>query len=151
MMAQFQVILQLFLALVLGGLIGLEREYKKREAGLRTHSLVALGSCLFTQIGILGFAPFLGKPGMTLDLSRIIQAVAVGIGFIGAGLIVFRQKRIEGLTTAAGLWVAAAIGIAVGIELYFLAIFTTFLAIVVLAGLRLIEEKIFRTKSKEDE
>lgn len=140
---QIQIIFQLILAVLLGGVVGLEREYKRKEAGLRTYILVSLGSALFTIVAFEVFQSFLGKSGANLDPLRVVQAVAMGIGFIGAGLIIFREKHVEGLTTAAGLWVVAAIGIAVGAKLYFPAIFVTFLAIGILAGLRLLEEKIF--------
>ena len=85
-----------------------------------------------------------------MDFIRIIQAIAIGIGFIGGGSIIFRRTHVEGLTTAAGLWMVAAIGIAVGAQLYFPAIFVAFLTVGILAGVRLIEEKIFKTKSPED-
>lgn len=140
---QIQIIFQLLLATVLGGLVGLEREYKRKEAGLRTYALVSLGSALFTITTFEVFQSFLGKPGANLDPLRVIQAVAIGIGFVGAGLIIHRRLHIEGLTTAAGLWITAAIGVTVGIKLYFPAIFVTLVAIGILAGLRLVEEKIF--------
>lgn len=146
---QIQIFLQLLLAAVLGGLMGLEREYKRREAGLRTYALVSLGSALFTIIGFEVFSSFISKTGISFDPSRIIAAVVMGIGFIGTGLIIYRQLHIEGLTTAAGLWLAAAIGGAVGSQLYWSAIFTTFLGVGILAGLRLIEEKLFRKNSEE--
>ncbi len=140
---ELETFFQLLLAVLLGGIIGLEREYKRKEAGLRTYILISLGSALFTIVAFKIFHSFLGRPELSLDLLRIIQAVAIGIGFIGAGLIIFRETHIEGLTTAAGLWVVAAIGIAVGTKLYFPAIFATFLTIGILAGLRLLEEKVF--------
>lgn len=140
---ELEVIFQLFLATLLGGVVGLEREYKRKEAGLRTYILVSLGSALFTIVAFEVFQNFLGESGAYLDPLRVIQAVAMGVGFIGAGLIIFRERHIEGLTTAAGLWVVAAIGIAVGAKLYFPAIFVTFLVIGILAGLRLLEEKVF--------
>ena len=136
-----EIFLQLILALILGGLLGLEREYKKKEAGLRTYALVALGSTIFTLIGF----NFFDKG----DALRTVQAVALGIGFIGAGLIIYRQGHVEGLTTAAGLWVAAAIGVAVAVKFYLPAVFVTFLAVSVLAGLRLIEEKFLESKPED--
>jgi len=139
-----EIICQLFLATVLGALIGLEREIKRKEAGLQTYSLVALGTCLFTIIFFELFNSFFGKTGISFDPSRIIMAIAVGIGFIGAGVIFRQPSGIVGLTTAAGLWATAAIGIAAGAKLYFLAIFTTFLALLILAGLGELEEKIFK-------
>lgn len=146
----FEIIFQLFLAIILGGLVGLEREYKRREAGLRTYSLVSLGSCLFTLIGFYGLQGFIDRPGIVIDPTRVIQAIAIGIGFIGGGLIIYRQFRIEGLTTAAGLWVVAAVGIAIGARLYFLAIFVTFLTVLILAGFRVLEEKFLGTKKSEE-
>lgn len=127
----FQIVFQLFLAVLLGGLIGLEREFKRKEAGLQTFSLVTLGSCLFT----LGSSQFVGfNPAM----------IAIGIGFIGAGVIFRQSSGTVGLTTAAGLWATSAIGIAVGAELYFLAIAGTFLTLFIFAGLGLLERKIFK-------
>jgi len=141
---EIEIISQLFLAVFLGALIGLEREYKRKEAGFQTYSLVALGACLFTMISFELFNFFLLKSGISFDPSRIIQAVAIGIGFIGAGVIFRQPSGILGLTTAAGLWTTAAIGIAVGSKLYFLAAFTAFLAILILAGFGLLEEKFFK-------
>ncbi len=141
---EIEIISQLLLATFLGALIGLEREYKKKGAGLQTYSLVALGACLFTVISFVLFNSFLAKPGISFDPSRVIQAIAIGIGFIGAGVIFRQSSGIAGLTTAAGLWTTAAIGIAVGTGLYFLAIFTALLALLVLSGFGLLEEKIFK-------
>ncbi len=142
------IILQLILAALLGSFIGLEREYKRKEAGLQTYSLVSLGTCLFTIISFYLFNFFYEKSGISFDPSRIIQAIAIGIGFIGAGVIFRQQSGVVGLTTAAGLWTTAAIGIAVGVKLYYLAFFTTFLAVLILAGLGLVEEKILKRKDK---
>jgi putative Mg2+ transporter-C (MgtC) family protein len=128
-----EIFCQLLLATFLGALIGLEREYKRKGAGLQTFSLVALGASLLTVI-TLQFGSF--NPA-------IIQAIAIGIGFIGAGVIFRQPSGTVGLTTAAGLWTTAAIGIATGTGLYFLAIFTTLLVLLVLSGLGLFEEKIF--------
>ena len=130
--------LQLILAAVLGGLVGMEREHKRKEAGLRTYAMISLGSALFA---IVAFANT--DSG---DPIRVVQAVAPGIGFIGAGVIIYRQFRVEGLTTAAGLWVTAGIGLAVGVGLYWTAIFVSFLMILILEGLRLIEERLFKSK-----
>jgi putative Mg2+ transporter-C (MgtC) family protein len=104
-----RVVVRLTVAVLLGGLLGSERESAGKAAGLRTHMLVALGAALFVL--------FPAEAGMELaDLSRVIQGVATGIGFVGAGAILKRQDReeIQGLTTAAGLWLTAAIGLAVG-------------------------------------
>jgi len=143
---EIEIIFQLILATFLGALIGLEREYKRKEAGLQTYSLVALGSCLFTIVSFELFNFFLLKSGISFDPSRIIQAIAIGIGFIGAGVIFRQSSGTVGLTTAAGLWATAAIGIAVGVRLYCLAIFTTILALLVLIGFGELEKKIFSSK-----
>lgn len=143
-MIDFQSVSQLFLAICLGALIGLEREYKKKEAGLRTYSMVALGTCFFTIISSEMVNFFIGKLGMAFDPIRVIQAVVIGVGFLGAGVIFRQPSGVVGITTAAGLWVVAAIGIAVGIKLYFLATVTTFLTLFVLSGFGLLEQKIFK-------
>ncbi len=144
-----QIILQLVLAVVFGAGIGLEREYKKKGAGLQTYSLVALGSCLFTILSFKVFEfftlNFIGYENLiAFDPSRIILAVATGIGFIGAGVIIYRQPQVEGVTTAAGLWCSAAIGVAIGAQFYFLAFITTILAIIILIGFGEVERIFFK-------
>ena len=116
--------IRLLTALVLGALIGLEREYRAKVAGVRTHFLVALGSALFCVVSQYGF-------GMDLkDSSRVAAQVVSGIGFLGAGTIIFHKNVVRGLTTAAGLWVTAAIGLACGTGMYAAAIATTFMVLV---------------------
>lgn len=146
-----EIIFQLFLASLLGGLVGIEREYKHKEAGFRTYTLVSLGAALFTIISAESVTHFLGNIGIIVDPSRIVGQIVLGIGFLGAGLIIFRQSHIEGLTTAAGLWVTAGIGTAVGFHLYFTAIFVSFFTILILAGFRIVEEKLFGKKNKTGE
>lgn len=141
---QVQLILQLALAVVLGAVLGLEREYKRKEAGLQTYSLVSLGACLFTIVTFELFNLFIGETNVSFDPSRIVQAVAVGIGFIGAGVIIYQRDHIEGITTAAGLWCSAAIGVAIGAEFYFLALFTALLAAVIFIGFGEFERKLFK-------
>jgi putative Mg2+ transporter-C (MgtC) family protein len=145
---QYQMFFQLFLAALLGGIVGLEREYKRKEAGLRTYSLVSLASAFFTIISFSAFFS-LNQTSVNFDPSRIIGQIVLGVGFLGAGLIIYRQTHVEGLTTAAGLWLVAAIGVAVGVKLYALAIFVTLLGVVILSGLRLVEEKIFGKKPEQ--
>lgn len=145
----FQIIIQLLLAAVLGGLMGLEREYKKKEAGLRTYSLVCLGAAFFTIISFEIFRSLNSQSGIDFDPARIVGQIVLGIGFLGAGLIIFRGSHIEGLTTAAGLWVTAAVGTAIGAKLYFPAVFVSFLTVGILAGLRLAEEKVFGKTPQE--
>ncbi len=145
-MIELQSICQLFLSIFLGALIGMEREFKGKEAGLQTHSLVALGSCFFTIISFKMVDIFSGELGMTYDPIRVIQAIVIGIGFLGAGTIFQQPSGVIGLTTAAGLWVAAAIGIAIGVQIYYLAIFVTFLSLLVLFGFGLVEKRFFQNK-----
>jgi putative Mg2+ transporter-C (MgtC) family protein len=144
---QYQMFFQLFLAALLGGLVGLEREYKRKEAGLRTYSMVSLASAFFTIISFAAFFSF-NQSSINFDPSRIIGQIVLGVGFLGAGLIIYRQTHVEGLTTAAGLWLVAAVGAAVGVKLYALAIFVALLAVGILSGLRLVEERVFGKKSE---
>jgi putative Mg2+ transporter-C (MgtC) family protein len=143
---QNEVLGQLTLAVILGAIIGLERELAGKTAGVRTYALVALSSCLFSYISKFGFIEFWGVPGF--DPSRIASQIVVGVGFIGAGLIVFKEEKILGLTTAAGLWVSAAIGMAVGFRLYSVAIMTTFLTLAVLIPLWIFERKVVAKAEK---
>ena len=132
---EYEFILRIFVAALLGGLIGLEREYRAKEAGFRTHLLVAMGSALFMIVSAYGFSDIqMNDATSRWDVSRIAAKVVSGIGFIGAGTIIFRKQEnmVSGLTTAAGLWVVAAIGLACGVGMYVLATACTFL---VLAGL----------------
>ncbi len=128
-------IIRLLLATIFGALIGLEREYHAKEAGVRTHLLVALGSCLFMILSIYGFDAFLDHDNVSFDPSRIASQVVTGIGFIGAGTIILHEQAVRGLTTAAGVWVTAAIGLACGNGMYILAGVTT---VTVLSSLGLI-------------
>ena len=121
---------RLLAATAMGAAIGIEREYHAKEAGIRTHLLVALGSCLFMILSAYGFDAFLAKDHTSFDPSRIASQVVTGIGFIGAGTIILQKQVVRGLTTAAGLWVTAAIGLACGIGMYVIAIVTTVLALV---------------------
>ena len=111
----YEFVLRLFVAAMLGGVIGLEREYRAKEAGFRTHFLVALGSGLFMILSQFGFDNVLSNyEQVSLDPSRIASQVVTGIGFIGAGTIIFQKHVVRGLTTAAGLWVTSAIGMTAG-------------------------------------
>ncbi|MBO5187052.1 MAG: MgtC/SapB family protein [Prevotella sp.] len=131
--------LRIFVAAFLGGLIGLEREYRAKDAGFRTHFLVALGSSLFMILSQFGFDTSLSLDRTaSLDPSRIASQVVTGIGFIGAGLIIFQKNVIRGLTTAAGLWVTSAIGLTCGAGLYVLAFATTALVLLCLETLNVI-------------
>lgn len=149
---QLQIILQLVYAAVLGGLIGLERGYHRRPAGLRTYALVAMGAALFSIIALYGFTDLSFHPNVRFDPSRIISQIVVGIGFLGAGIIIFRRRgELRGLTTAAGLWVAAAIGVAVGTKLYITALAATILTLVIFHLLLKMEYGLALKKGEEED
>ncbi|HKE51547.1 MAG TPA: MgtC/SapB family protein [Actinomycetes bacterium] len=136
-MAQIDVleaVLRVLLALIPAALIGLDRELSQQPAGLRTHVLVGLGACLFTLAGV-------GVPGG--DPTRIAAQVASGIGFLGAGAILRDQFRVTGLTTAASLWVTAAIGVAAGLGAYEVTAITSVIALLVLLPLKWVERQYF--------
>ncbi|MCX5698731.1 MAG: MgtC/SapB family protein [Candidatus Omnitrophica bacterium] len=137
MPTDLQMITRLLLTLVLSGLIGLERQVHRRDAGLRTHILVALGSCLIMLTSLYVFDIY--KDQVALDPVRIAAGVVTGIGFLGAGTIIHESDGVRGLTTAASLWVAAGIGLAVGVGFNKIAIYTTVLVLIVLHFLRYVE------------
>jgi putative Mg2+ transporter-C (MgtC) family protein len=116
-----EMLFRLAAATVLGGLIGAERERVESTVGLRTHAIVALGSATFRLVSMFGFANAGGPPGVVLDPSRVAAQIVTGIGFLGAGVIIFRKEVVRGLTTAASIWLVAAIGMAIGGGLYLAA------------------------------
>jgi putative Mg2+ transporter-C (MgtC) family protein len=143
---------RLTLAAVLGGAIGFERELRDREAGLRTHLLVCLGSALFTIVSAYGFREFLtsGDQVIRADPTRIAAQIVTGIGFLGAGAIIRQGLSVRGLTTAATLWVAAAIGIAAGAGYYSGAVLGTVVTIVALWPLRIGAHWVFERLRPEE-
>ena len=144
----WEFILRIFVAALLGGAIGLEREYRAKEAGLRTHFLVALGSAVFMIVSAYGFDGVMNTPEHRWDVSRVAAQVVPGIGFIGAGTIIFHKSEnvVRGLTTAAGLWVTAAIGLACGGGMYVLSIASTVLVLVGLEAFNFVLRKIDKHK-----
>jgi putative Mg2+ transporter-C (MgtC) family protein len=143
----FVMIMRLLLASALGGLIGLEREVHGRPAGFRTHLLVSLGACLFTVASIefyRFFGNFSGTMPVGVDPGRIAAQVVTGIGFLGAGAIIKERASVRGLTTAACLWVAAAVGLACGSGMYAAALVVTILAVVSLLLLKRVENRLRR-------
>lgn len=136
-----QLILRLVVAALLGSLVGLERERQDWAAGLRTHMMVCVGSALIIIVSAYGFADVVIPGKVVLDPSRVAAQVVSGIGFLGAGTILYlRHKVIRGLTTAAGLWTVAGIGLAIGSGLYAAGIITTALALIILALLKPLEK-----------
>lgn len=126
----YEYLLRLLVAGLLGAAVGLEREYRAKEAGYRTHFLVCLGSALMMIVSKYGFDDHLIEGTIRLDPSRIAAQVVTGIGFIGAGTIIFQKQIVRGLTTAAGIWATAGIGLAVGAGMYFLSIAGTILVLI---------------------
>ena len=139
-----KVIIRILLAVVLGGLIGLEREIQKREAGLRTHILVCLGSALMMLTSLYIFDIF--KNISVLDPARIAAGVVTGIGFIGAGAIIRQKDAVKGLTTAASIWVVSGIGLTVGCGFLYAGLCATLLALIVLFILRRMEQLFSKKK-----
>ena len=134
MTIEWNYILRILIAGLLGGAIGFEREFRAKEAGVRTHFIVALGSALFMIISQYAFS---GQ----FDHSRVAAQVVSGIGFIGAGVIIFQKNVVRGVTTAAGLWVAAAIGLACGAGMYAVAIAAMLMTIICLETMHIITNK----------
>jgi len=133
---------QLLLASFLGGLLGMERELVHKPAGVRTYSLVGMGAALFTILSVDGFQGV----GGAVDTTRIAAQVVVGVGFLGAGMIYSQGEKIQGITTAAGIWVAAAIGMTIGLKFYALGFFAAILSLVILVVFWVVEERIIKSR-----
>lgn len=127
----------MFVALLLGLALGAERELRGHPAGLRTIALISVGSCVFTGLGLI---PTFGR---TVDPTRIAAQIVTGVGFLGAGSILRQGEEIRGLTTAASIWVAASLGMAVGFGYYTFAIISTFIVLVTLVALKPMEDRFF--------
>src|SRR4051812_49659121 len=139
-LGDLDIVVRLAVAAGLGAAVGFERELRDREAGMRTHLLVALGSCLFTLVSAYGFQEFLAQGGNVVraDPARIAAQIVTGIGFLGAGAIIREGLSVRGLTTAGSLWVVAAIGMASGAGYYWPAVIGTAITIFALWPLRII-------------
>lgn len=135
-------ILRLFVAGILGAVIGLDREYRAKEAGYRTHFLVSLGSALIMIVSQYGFQQIILEDSVSLDPSRVAAQVVSGIGFIGAGTIIIQKQFVRGLTTAAGIWATAGIGLACGAGMYGISIAATVLTLVGLEVLSFIFKSV---------
>ncbi len=142
MALNFDFILRLLVAGILGAIIGLDREYRAKEAGYRTHFLVSLGSALIMIVSQYGFQEIIKESSVTLDPSRVAAQVVSGIGFIGAGTIIFQKQIVRGLTTAAGIWATAGIGLAVGAGMYMVGIAAMVLTLVGLEVLSYLFKKV---------
>jgi len=142
---------RVFVAMALGAFLGIERVIARKTAGIRTYSLVAIGSALFTVISVEITKGFVDVTNF--DPLRVASQVVVGLGFLGAGIIIFQGKHVSGLTTAAGLWVSGAIGVACGFALYPLAVFVTVLTLFVFTFMWFLEQGIKKISGvwEEDE
>ena len=127
---ELDLLFRIFLAGICGGLIGYERNSRLKEAGIRTHLIVALGAALMMIVSKYGFADVTDLKGVALDPSRVAAQIVTGVGFLGAGMIFVRNQNISGLTTAAGIWATAGIGMAIGAGLYFLGVAGTALIVI---------------------
>ncbi|GGE05386.1 MgtC family membrane protein [Aureimonas endophytica] len=145
MISNGDIVLRLLMAAVLGSLIGFERERLLWSAGIRTHMLVGVGACLFMIVSAYGFQNATRMEHVVLDPSRIAAQVVSGVGFLGAGAILLKGNVVRGLTTAASVWAVAALGLAAGGGLYFAAAAATFIILVILAGIKPLEEA-YRTR-----
>jgi putative Mg2+ transporter-C (MgtC) family protein len=143
-LATWEILVRLAAAAALGGVIGIERELREREAGFRTHMLVSVGAALFTLVSAYAWGDFAFSQasGITFDPTRIAAQIVTGIGFIGAGAIIRQGLTVRGLTTAATLWMVAAIGMACGAGFYWAAVIATAIALVGLGPLRLVSRRI---------
>lgn len=143
---EVEILLRIFMACICGLLLGLERTKHQKAAGVRTYVIVALGAVIFTIISKYGFLDVLGNDGVRVDVSRVACNIVTGVGFLGAGTIFVRGDRIQGLTTSAGIWVIAAIGMAIGSGMYIIGAVATVLVLVVQTILQNIFEKRFVSK-----
>jgi len=135
------IVMRLLLAAFLGSLVGLEREFRKTSAGLKTHALVCLGACIFTISSLM----FLGIDAANVDVSRIAAGIVTGIGFLGAGTIFMSKDKVRGLTTAANIWVVASLGLVIGMGEYFFALAAAVIIYAILIVGGLLERKVLHT------
>ncbi|MGH2657232.1 MAG: MgtC/SapB family protein [Actinomycetota bacterium] len=146
-----ELVLRLLGAAVAGALIGFERELRDQPAGFRTHMLVALGSCVFTVISAYGFGELTGRGDVRTDPTRIAAQIVTGIGFLGAGVIFRQGLTVRGLTTAASLWVTAALGMAVGAGAYLVAGAGTAIAVLTIVALRPVRRAVRGLRTEQEE
>ncbi len=147
MLMEWEHILRLVMAGIFGGIIGLNREYRAKEAGYRTHFLVSLGSALLMIVSQYAFFDLAKEKGYSVDPGRIAAQVVSGIGFLGAGTIILHKHFVRGLTTAAGVWATAGIGLAAGAGMYMISIAATILTLIGLEALGLVLKQVGRRNS----
>lgn len=146
---EMEIALRLVLASLVGGIVGLERELKDRPAGLRTHMLTSLAAAVFTIITFEIFHAFRTiEPGGSMDPIRVVEAVTAGVAFLGAGTILRGDGSVKGLTTAASMWLAGALGVACGAGFYTIAIMAVVLVVIILVGVRRLEQHALDSKGE---
>jgi putative Mg2+ transporter-C (MgtC) family protein len=136
LLSQAELLLRILVAGICGALIGCERKTRLKEAGIRTHLIVAMGAALIMVVSKYGFGDMLGLRGVELDPSRVAAQVVSGIGFLGAGMIFLRKQAVSGLTTAAGVWATAGVGMAIGASLYVIGVAAALLILIAQTLLR---------------
>ncbi len=146
-----EIALRLFLAFLIGAVIGTERKFRHKPAGLRTHALVGLGAALFTIIGVYGFQEFSGAPYFltNMDPARIAAQIVVGVGFIGGGLIFREENQVSGLTTAASIWLTAGLGTGIGAGMYLTVLIAAVLGFIALRLNRIFKKLGFDELAEE--
>lgn len=149
MISEWEMSLRIFISILLGGVIGMERELGSHAAGFRTHILVCLGASLVMMLSIYGFSAFVFEANVRMDPARLAAQVVSGIGFLGAGTILRTGRTVSGLTTAASLWVVAAIGLSVGAGFYYAAGLTTAAVLVSLFVLNKLEQRLSKPLMKK--
>lgn len=142
--SEIDIIVRVSVAAMLGLIIGMERSHAGKSAGMRTYSLVCIGSALFVGMTLLVSNQFISAGHQTFDPLRVASQIVVGIGFLGAGVIFVEKQVLTGLTTAAGLWVTAAIGALTGFQFYYVAVYATALVLFIFEGLWYIENRFVR-------
>lgn len=146
----WEIIGRLVFAVILGGAVGIERSLAGKTAGMRTYALVSMGSALFIIISDLVTQQYLAQGIRSFDPLRVASQIIVGIGFLGAGLIIFKDRRVSGLTTAAGVWVSSGIGMAVGYGFYTLGLFVAILTLLIFTVFWTLEEKVAGSQAEND-
>ncbi|WP_373288815.1 MgtC/SapB family protein [Paenibacillus nasutitermitis] len=146
----WELLLRMGLAAGLGGLVGMEREWSNHAAGFRTHILVCLGSATIMLLSIYGFTEFVNEPNVRIDPARLAAQVISGVGFLGAGAILRNGQNIKGLTSAASIWVVAAIGLCVGAGFMYAAVYATFMVLFSLFLLNKWEKHMLRNRRSSD-
>lgn len=150
MLSNAHLFLSLFIAFILGASIGVERIYSGKSTGIRVFGFVSLGAALFVIVSQVVAAQHAGSVGFNFDPLRVTAQIVTGIGFLGAGMIIFKNNHIENLNTAAGIWLAAGIGAATGFGMYWVAVFTTILVIFAYSFLFRIEKRLFLSKEEKE-